>query len=225
MSLSPVWMKSRYLTFLLAPLLFLIYNTVVLAINAKCIENHIKRRCSFLGCWLQYSVWDIRSKRKTQGTCHQVLFWVLKSLISLPPSFFSTLLRRYCVFVYHIYVCVYIYVFIYQNMFLYYITWYILHIFYLHILYNSGFLFHKYEEKEEVLLFHLAAALSHYIFFPSCTCSIGGSWPGMEGWNLCHSSNLSTCRDNSRSLTHCTTREFPSHYILIVFWVFITNLL
>ena len=30
-----------------------------------------------------------------------------------------------------------------------------------------------------------------------------------QGSNLCHSSNLSCCSDNARSLTHCTTRELP----------------
>ena len=36
---SPVWTKSRNLTFLLVPLLFLIYDTIALAISAKYIEN------------------------------------------------------------------------------------------------------------------------------------------------------------------------------------------
>ena len=31
--------------------------------------------------------------------------------------------------------------------------------------------------------------------------------PGCQGWDLCHSSNLSHCSDNARSLTRCTTRE------------------
>ena len=37
------------------------------------------------------------------------------------------------------------------------------------------------------------------------TCSI---WKFLgQGWYLCHSSNLSCCSDNARTLTHYTTRE------------------
>ena len=42
-----------------------------------------------------------------------------------------------------------------------------------------------------------------------------GMWkfPG-HGWNPCHSCNQNHSSDNSRSLTHCTTRELQVYYFL-----------
>ena len=44
-----------------------------------------------------------------------------------------------------------------------------------------------------------------FIYFFGCAC---GVWKFLgQGSNLCHSSNLSHCSDNARSLTFCTTKE------------------
>ena len=49
----------------------------------------------------------------------------------------------------------------------------------------------------------LSLGFPRYFFF--CTCSMW-KFPG-QGWNVHHSSSLSTSRDNTRSLTLCTTKE------------------
>ena len=48
--------------------------------------------------------------------------------------------------------------------------------------------------------------LSFFFFFFGHTC---GMWKFLgQGSNLCHNSNPSCCIDNTRSLTHCTKKEF-----------------
>ena len=54
-------------------------------------------------------------------------------------------------------------------------------------------------------------------FFFVCWWQMEDPWLG----NLCHSSDLNHCNDNTRSLTHCATRELPWRgflkWILVMF--------
>ena len=46
-----------------------------------------------------------------------------------------------------------------------------------------------------------------------------------QGLNPCHSSSLSCCRDNARSLSHCTIREFfrMHFYVFIIIRKYFTH--
>ena len=67
----------------------------------------------------------------------------------------------------------------------------------------------------------------HHYFFSSFSLSLflgvggvyaWGRWKLLgQGSNPCHSSNLSCCSDNARSLTSCTTREFFFLSFLFIF--------
>ena len=60
------------------------------------------------------------------------------------------------------------------------------------------------------------------IFF-GCT---HGMWkfPG-QGSNPCHSIDLSQCSDNTRSSTHCTTRELHNLFLKYTFEMFVLVLI
>ena len=64
------------------------------------------------------------------------------------------------------------------------------------------------------ICFHWAMTGTPFFFFSlACTCGIW-KFLGQE-LNLCHSNNLSCCcSDNTRTLTCCTTREFPNLIML-----------
>ena len=64
---------------------------------------------------------------------------------------------------------------------------------------------------------HEAATMSvemlvFFFFFFGLAC---GMWKFLgQGLNLCHSSDLSCCSNNGRSLTHCTSRELQREFQL-----------
>ena len=65
-------------------------------------------------------------------------------------------------------------------------------------------------------LITLQAHFLFFFFFFEGGCHDLSIWRFLgQGSDSCHSNNQSPCRDNARSLTHCSTREIPSPICLM----------